>query len=850
MNWVDRTIALSLDKPRFVYWVMGILTLVTGLAISQITVDTDPENMLSKDEPARVFHNQVKKEFQLHDIIVVGAVVRDKEDIFNAQSLADLKKLTDYILTIDGVVKKDVNSLSTIDNIEQAGPGTIRFEWMMPSAPKTDEEAKAIGEKAKRLPFVMDSLVSNDGKAATIYVPIVDKNESYRISQQIRDFLSQLSTINEYHITGLPVAEDTFGVEMFVQMAISAPLAALVIYLLMLYFFKSPSLVTAPMIIAMATVIITMGTMIGLGYTVHIMSSMIPIFLMPIAVVDSVHIMSEFADRYTPEQRCCDVIKHVVKQLFKPMLFTSVTSAVGFFSLALTPIPPVQVFGIFVGMGILLAFVLTITFIPAYVGRMSKNKLHKMREKLSQSGGSHGALAKWLPKVGIFTTKYSVSVIVLFIGIGVFAWYGIHKIEVNDNPVRWFRAHHEIRIADEVLNRHFAGTYDAHLVFSAEDNADELEDWQTKAIEAIESSALNEQTKTQLLERVSEVKDFNQLASVAETFDTLLFDAKEQDIDLLESLLAGAEELMQKGKVFSKPEVLAYIEGLQAHLKQSGLVGKSNAVTDLIKTVNRELRSGNDKDYRLPKTQNGVAQALLQFQSSHRPQDLWHFLTPDYRKTLVWLQLTSGDNKDMSAVVDAVNEYLKSNPLPDGVRMDWAGKTYINLIWQDKMVTGMFESLTSSFVVVLLMMVFLFRSATFGLLAMLPLSVTIAFMYGVIGWIGKYYDMPIAVLSALTLGLSVDFAIHFLQRTREEYARLGNWPDTIKTMFEEPARAISRNALVIALGFTPLLVAPLVPYVTVGAFLASIMAVSAVVTLILLPSSMTIMRGWLFKKEN
>jgi len=850
MNWVDRTIALSLDKPRFVYWMIGILTLVTGLAISQITVDTDPENMLSKDEPARVFHNQVKKEFQLHDIIVVGAVVRDKEDIFNVQSLADLKKLTDYILTIDGVVKNDVNSLSTIDNIEQAGPGTIRFEWMMPSAPNTDEEAKAIGEKAKRLPFVMDSLVSNDGKAATIYVPIVDKNESYRISQQIRDFLSQLSTINEYHITGLPVAEDTFGVEMFVQMAISAPLAALVIYLLMLYFFKSPSLVTAPMIVAMATVIITMGTMIGLGYTVHIMSSMIPIFLMPIAVVDSVHIMSEFADRYTPEQRCCDVIEHVVKQLFKPMLFTSVTSSVGFFSLALTPIPPVQVFGIFVGMGILLAFVLTITFIPAYVGRMSKEQLHKMREKLSQSGGSHGTLAKWLPKVGVFTTKYALSLIVLFIGIGVFAWYGIQKIEVNDNPVRWFRAHHEIRIADEVLNRHFAGTYDAHLVFSAEDNADELEDWQTKAIEAIKSSTLNEHTKTQLLEQVSEVKDFTGLAGIAETFDTLLFDAQEQDIDLFESLLAGAEELMQKGKVFSKPEVLAYIEGLQAHLKRTGLVGKSNAVTDLIKTVNRELRSGDDKDYRLPKTQNGVAQALLQFQSSHRPQDLWHFLTPDYRKTLVWLQLTSGDNKDMSAVVNAVNEYLKSSPLPDGIRMDWAGKTYINLIWQDKMVTGLFESLTSSFVVVLLMMVFLFRSATFGLLAMLPLSITIAFMYGVIGWIGKYYDMPIAVLSALTLGLSVDFAIHFLQRTREEYARLGNWPDTIKAMFEEPARAISRNALVIALGFTPLLVAPLVPYVTVGAFLASIMGVSAVVTLILLPSSMTIMRGWLFKKEN
>ena len=50
--------------------------------------------------------------------------------------------------------------------------------------------------------------------------------------------------------------------------------------------------------------------------------------------------------------------------------------------------------------------------------------------------------------------------------------------------------------------------------------------------------------------------------------------------------------------------------------------------------------------------------------------------------------------------------------------------------------------------------------------------------------------------------------------------------------------AISRNAIVIAVGFTPLLLAPLVPYITVGIFLASIMAVSAIVTLVLLPPAM------------
>jgi predicted RND superfamily exporter protein len=61
------------------------------------------------------------------------------------------------------------------------------------------------------------------------------------------------------------------------------------------------------------------------------------------------------------------VLDKVMQALFQPMLFTSITSAIGFASLALTPIPPVQVFGLCVAFGILLAFLMTITFIPAYV---------------------------------------------------------------------------------------------------------------------------------------------------------------------------------------------------------------------------------------------------------------------------------------------------------------------------------------------------------------------------------------------------------------------------------------------------------------------------------------------------
>jgi uncharacterized membrane protein YdfJ with MMPL/SSD domain len=119
---------------------------------------------------------------------------------------------------------------------------------------------------------------------------------------------------------------------------------------------------------------------------------------------------------------------------------------------------------------------------------------------------------------------------------------------------------------------------------------------------------------------------------------------------------------------------------------------------------------------------------------------------------------------------------------------------------------------------------------------MVPLAVTIAVIYGMIGLVGKDYDMPVAVLSALTLGMAVDFAIHFLQRSRDAYSGAGSWQQACGGMFGEPARAISRNVLVIAIGFLPLLAAPLVPYKTVGILLCAIMALSGAISLLVLPA--------------
>lgn len=835
---------LSVTYPKTVFTLTLLLSLLAIAMMFRLQVDTDPENMLPHDNPARVLHDEVKEKFGLSEMMVVGIVNEShKNGVYNPDTLNRLKTLSDKVMHIEGVIAQDLMSLGHTDNITQTEDGEVSFHWMIEGKIESQQQADMIQKWVTNLPMINNTLVSGDAKAAGIYIPIIAKDQSYRIYQEIKQIVDTLGkSDDQYFVTGLPVAEDTFGVEMFKQMAISAPAAGLLIFAIMLFFFRSMAIVTAPMIVAMATVILTMGAMIGVGFPVHIMSSMIPIFLMPIAVVNSIHMLSTFTDRYRPGVDKKELIQNSVKELFRPMLFTSITSLIGFVSLNTADIPPVKVFGSFVAIGISIAFLLTIVFIPAYVSVLSDKTLDKMAARIHKSDDAKGFLARLLHALPTKIEKYSLLIVLFTIGLLGFSGWGISKINVNDNPMNWFQSEHPIRQADRALNKHFAGTYQAFLSFEVkEQNSHEL----VADIQAVIESAPEalKQTVKANIEASKQNSKVN-LSSLKDTFINEQFMAEDNVQDYWDTLLNLLNSALNKA--FLEPENLAYLEKVQTALGNSGLVGKSMGLVDLLKTVNRELKGGDEQHYQLPENVEQAAQSILTFQSSHTPNQVWHMVTPDYQSSVIWLQLKSGDNQDMTKIIAYMDDWFAKNPTPEGIKSQWSGLTYINVIWQETMVNGMLGSLASSFVIVGLMMIFLFRSIKWGLIAMLPLSVTISLIYGLIGWIGKNYDMPVAVLSALTLGMSVDFAIHFIERGKLVRNK-DNWRNDLTNVFDAPSRAIARNAIVIALGFTPLLLAPLVPYQTVGVFMAMIMAISCLVTLVLIPALSYQFQRFLFK---
>ncbi len=164
----------------------------------------------------------------------------------------------------------------------------------------------------------------------------------------------------------------------------------------------------------------------------------------------------------------------------------------------------------------------------------------------------------------------------------------------------------------------------------------------------------------------------------------------------------------------------------------------------------------------------------------------------------------------------------------------------------------MVKGFVAAIVIVFIILVFNFRSIGWAIISYVPLLFTILLLYGVVGYIGKDFDMPISVLSCLSLGMAVDFAIHFVsrlrQRLREETGE--SLTDALLWTAARPGKGILRNAVLFASAFSVMLFAPLRPYITVGAFIVSMMLLSAVMTIIYLPALIILMRGWLLKGEK
>jgi len=778
----ERLVNWSVRFPKTVLVAALLVTVLFAAQFAKARIDTDPKHMLPETSAVRVYNGAVERQFSLHpDTIALGVV--NEHGLLNPESLRRVAEVTDKIMALPGVITRDVLGLRTVDDVTVNGD-QLGVRPLLADVPTNAAEVAALRKALFENPLLVGRFISADATTTAIYVPIEPTANGKEIADQIRRVVADYHGPERFYVAGDPVARDTFGAQMFRQMGVFSPVAGMVMCVVLWLMFRSGALVAANMGVAMLSVVWAMGALIACGYPVHIMSSMIPVFLMAIST-DTVHIFNEFYFRFHELRDKRAAILETMRVVGPPVVLSDLTTAAAFASLATGPIVPVKVFGIFVAVGTLGILLMSFTVVPAILMLMSERRVLAMaqRQHANQTGASG-----WLAALGRLGVKRSRAVLLAGLGLLALAAFGMSQIRVNNNMVSWFRSHSEIRQADRVLNEKLGGTATGYLVVHG----------------------------------------------------------------------PSADFIKQ-------PETLRWIESLQRELERDPLVGKTVSVADVVKRINRVLHGDEARFETIPDSTEVVAQQLFVFTMAVKPRDLDNLVDYPFQSANVILQLKSWDADVMRRAMACAEAFTRAHPLADlpvatagqaSVGVKPAGIAYFNLAWNHDVLWGMLTGFISSLVLVLVLLVIEYRSLRWGVISFVPLLFTVALIYGAVGLIGKDFDMPISVLSTLSLGMAIDFAIHFVSRFRQRLAETGfnatasganpsALADALLWTVARPGRGVIRNAVLFASGFFVMLFASLTPYITVGAFMAAMMLLSAVATLLYLPALIVVFGRWL-----
>jgi len=763
-------VEFSIAHPKLV---LAAVLLVTPLFLAQlpkIQLDTNPKNMLPPTSEVRVWNDSVDQTFGLYeDTIVVGIV--HPRSVLNTGTLEKVRDITAEVLKVKGVAGRDVVSFTTIDNVT-AEAGGLRVAPLVTKIPRNDAELQALRKTLFENPLFVDRIISRDEKTTVIHVPLEKGANGSEVADRIREILAKHPGEEQYHVAGDPVARDTFGAQMFKLMRVFSPVAGLIMFLAIYAMFRNLVLAASMLGVAIVAIIWTMGFGIALGFPIHIMNSMTPVFLMAIAT-DSIHIFNEFHFRFRETKDKRAAIIETMEAVGRPVRYTALATAAGFAVLIFMHVVPVKVFGVMVVFGTLALRLFSFSVIPAILTLAREEKLDRAAARedsaTSRSAKVLGALAAWGANRPKLTAALGLALIAL-------AALGVSRIVVNNNMVAWFKPGSEIRIADAAINRAMGGTSLGYVVVAAD-----------------------------------------------------------------------------RPEAIKRPETLRYIEGLQRHLETLPAVGKTVSVADYVKRINRVLHDDDPKFDAVPDAADTIAQYLFLFSTSAKPSNLDNVVDYPFQRANIWVQLKTWDSAAMASVIRATEEYQRANPTT--LELKPAGIAYFNLVWNHEVVWDMVKGFLLALAAVFLILAFNFRSVRWALIGYVPLLFTILLIYGVVGFAGKDFDLPMSVLSCLSLGMAVDFSIHFISRLRQRLAEVGadsaRDPAALKAALlwtaARPGKGIMRNAVLFAVAFSVMLFSPLTPYITVGASIISMMLLSALLTLLYLPALIVLMRQWLFK---
>jgi len=449
-----------------------VLIIMAGALLPGIKMNTSPTAFIAKDNPVLAYRDKVREIFGLKDPIVLS-VFNDK-GIYNVESLALIHNLSEKVKSIPGVDPNQVTSIATEKNIVGTSDGMSVSPFY-----DLDELTSSTPGNVKRALADFDiyqgNLVSKNGKMALIIAEIMDTDSAGAASSGSKIYNEILSIVeqteagnNSIHVAGVGAVQDELLNKIDQDAKRLNPIIALIITLILILAYRTPKGAIIPNILVMATAVITIGIMAGTGVEFFVITNALPPILIAIAVADSIHIFGQYYEeiRDNTGRSKQELIVRTMTRIWRPVMLTSITTISGFIGISITAsMPPFAYFGIFAALGVLVALIYSLFFLPAalMLGKLKPSKA------LGASRHHNDVFTRVMDRMGQQVIRRPKAILVVGAVVVVIGLIGAVQLQVNDAPISSFRPDDPIAQADKIINENMNGTTLLDIVVETKD---------------------------------------------------------------------------------------------------------------------------------------------------------------------------------------------------------------------------------------------------------------------------------------------------------------------------------------------------------------------------------------------
>ncbi len=814
---------LVLERPRTVLAALLLVLAFFAVQSQHFALDASADALLLENDQDLKTYRASLARYRTQDLLIV--TYRPQDDLFSDASLDGLAKLTQELESVESV--DDVFSLLDVPLLTSTGVTLGKLGSDVPTLSKTrDVDLEAVRKEVASSPIFGEVVLSADGKTSAILLNLKDDErvnslltkrsrlrekrfeeglseseaaELERVSAEydaarsvfdeirhrdiaaIRAILEPYRAAGTLHLGGVPMISDDMITYIGNDLVVFGAGVLAFIVVALAFIFRRVRWVALPLVSCFFAGLLMIGLLGLAGWKVTVISSNFMALMLIITMSMNMHLIVRYrqlhADR--PDASQMDLVSETVARMVWPCLYTALTTIIGFSSLVFSGIKPVIDFGWMMSIGLCVTFATTFLLFPAIlmlIGRIENDG------KADEPVPATAALAS-------VTQRHGGLVLMLGAVAAALSAIGISRLEVENSFINYFREHTEISQGMRVIDADLGGTTPLDILLHFESEAEEVDE------ECADLSKLSEEDREYCedMKLMAEEKD----SDPAEAWFT---SNRIERIKAVQNYLESQEAV---GKVLSFASVLAVGESINDNKPFTPF-----ELAIVYKRLPEDIRKA-------------LVDPFISFEANEARVSLRiRDSLPDLRRA----QLIEKIRAELNALVGIPEEQYTVSGI---------------LVLYSNMLQSLFQSQIQTVGAVLagiaLMFLVLFRSVPLAVIGIVPNALGAALVLGVMGLADIPLDMMTITIAAITIGIAVDNAIHYLYRFREEYAVHGDYIKTMNVCHANIGRAVLYTSVTIVFGFSILIMSNFIPTILFGLLTASAMLIALLSALTLLP---------------